>query len=528
MVTHHEAAHLELNYVTAFGLLLRVVGSDLQSEEAPPDASERLSGLVDLCRETHEVFATTSGVWRSHGDYDQALAEYPAYERFLRAGRSLSGNLMEGSFAAHTAMMCACWAAMQPPIGVLFENRNPAELARGLLGNELRPDHRLSVLLQAKLDPASIDVAIPRSWWDQELRSANITVPRMHETFVAVASAYYQAFAEILVQAGLPTYAFDGHKSDPILRDWLELHPPTTGEAIFFRPSSDGADRFWPVTISDGERVILETGRELVPVHLADLPARGDEHNVGWDTFVRGGVDNSSILVVVRPVRTLFKQYAISEEGSSLLRSAGTDGIITAVRADVDFESGRKATLLGVLSTRAQVEVLATMPAKHGVLASISEACNWFPNWSHYWTPAMRASAHAIRLADFPRRLWLDGLDAEQQRPYAQPFSIGPDPARYGIAGLVVWFTSEYDPSDPPFLVISSRRTVMGLTAALKTLFGDKTVASGSPPGWDRTFALIQRLVEGEPWFDARGLEDLPDIGKMGDLYQRAARAAER
>lgn len=528
MVSQHEAAHLELNYVTAYGLLLRAVGSQLGEEAADRAAiAAQLAGLIGLCRVTHEIFATTTGVWRSHPPFEHALASYPAYQGFLRSGRTLAGHLLEGSFAAHTAMMTACWAAMQPPIGELLQEPEIGELSAQRIPQALHPD-RLGVLLRSGLDPAVVDVALPESWRAQELRTATLAVPRLHETFVAVASAYYHAFAAVLVDHGLPVYAFDGHKSDPLLHAWLDTHPAPRGEVIHFRPGAEGNDRFWPVTLSDGERIIPHAQRELIALHFADLPAAGSAQMIGRDTFLCGDPDVSSVLVIVRPVRTLLHQYEVSEDSAILLRAAATDGVITAVRADVEFVSGRRATYLAVLSSRVQLQTLAKLPSAHGVLASVSETCSWFPTWSRYWAPALMTHTHAIRWADFPRRLWLDGLEAESAPARAQPFTIGAGDDPSGLAGLLVWFAERYDPADPPFLMLGSRRTVSSVSSALVTLFGEGTLRTEAPPEWARTAALIARLIEGEPWLDARALEDLPDFAKIGERYRAAARAARR
>lgn len=66
------------------------------------------------------------------------------------------------------------------------------------------------------------------------------------------------------------------------------------------------------------------------------------------------------------------------------------------------------------------------------------------------------------------------------------------------------------------------------VTSALQTIFGDEALVTGAPPRWECTTALVGRLIEGEPWLDARALEDLPDFAKTGDRYERAIRAAQR
>jgi hypothetical protein len=44
MVGHHEAAHLELNYVTSYGLLLRAAGTGVLGLSAPGATPGTLTG----------------------------------------------------------------------------------------------------------------------------------------------------------------------------------------------------------------------------------------------------------------------------------------------------------------------------------------------------------------------------------------------------------------------------------------------------------------------------------------------------
>ncbi len=530
MVAHHEAAHLALNYMTSYGLVLRAMGADAALPTPPPGLRPRLAAMVGLCRRTHEVFATTSGVWRAPGLFDDALREYPSYQEHLDAGRALAGSLREGSFAAHTAVECACWAAMQAPLGDLLQHHGVEQLTAELVPAEMRPDVRLQVLLDAALDPAFLDVAVPVAWRNGLIRDGGIAIDDLHATFTVVASSYYHAFAAVLVDVGLPTFAFDGHKTDPTILQWLEAHPATVAEPIHYRPSEEGIDRFWAVTVSDAERVVISTGRPLVVVPFADLPATGDERTLGRDFFVAGGEDESSVLVIVRPLRTLLQQYRVDDDGAALLWASATDGVVTAVRAETQRSDGQVVTVLGVLSSRAQVDALAALPTAHGLLASVSDTCNWFPAWSNYWSPALMASAYAVRLADFPRRLWIDGLEQEGQAPRVQPFTVGTDASvPGGLGGLAVYFGSGDVPADPPFLVLGTARTVNAVASALDAVFGAGTVGRVGLPSPEAKFlAIVQRLVAAEPWFDARGLEDLPDFAKMGERFQEAGRIARR
>lgn len=246
------------------------------------------------------------------------------------------------------------------------------------------------------------------------------------------------------------------------------------------------------------------------------------------DTLVQGGGGNSSILVVVRPVRTLFKQYEIGTAIVELLRAASTDGIVVGVRAGIAADSGERATILAVLSSRNQLDALAAIPTSHGILTSVSEACSWFPNWSEYWTPKLANTMYTVRMVDVPRRLWIDGLADEDAHPRCQPFSIGDGPENSALAGLLVWFEDTYDPADPPFLILGSRRTVVAMSAALQTIFGLEVIVAESPPEREKTTMMVQRVIGGEPWVDAHSIEDLSDFAKMGDRYAAAAKRASR
>ncbi len=530
MIAYHEAAHLGLNHLTAFGLMLQVMGAESLPPKSSPTIHERLSAMVDLCRNTHEVFATTSGVWRSTADFDGALTSYPAYKQYFDAGRSLAGSLREGSFAAHTAVECACWAAMQAPVGELLHQHGVEGLTSELVPENLRPDVRLNVLLDAHLDPRMLDVALPAAWRDKLMVDGDLDVSDLYAAFIAVASAYYHAFREVLVEAGLPTFAFDEHKSDPALRSWLEVHPPQVAGPILSRPGADGIDRFWTVAISDAERVVVWSGRPLIAVHFGDLPTIVGGHPLGHESFAVGEEQDSSILVIVRPLQTLLKQYQVDPDSAALLRAAATDGIVTAVRAEASHQSGEIVTVLGILDSRVQLDMLLSVPAVHGVLASVSEASTWFPAWSNYWLPALTATSYVVRLLDFPRRLWLDGLEREGCQPLCQPISIGSEEGvSGGLSALAVFFGSAEDPIGPPILVVGTAHTANAVESALTTIFGPETVdRHGLPAPQAKFAALAQRLVVAEPWFDARSLEDLPDFAKMGEHFRHAGRIVRR
>src|SRR4051794_36329209 len=78
MVAKHEAAHLALNGMTTFGVFLQLLFLATARESASLKQSV-LSHYISYCRTTHEVFATTFGVWSACSDYRSALAPYPAY-----------------------------------------------------------------------------------------------------------------------------------------------------------------------------------------------------------------------------------------------------------------------------------------------------------------------------------------------------------------------------------------------------------------------------------------------------------------
>src|SRR4051794_16686345 len=91
-------------------------------------------------------------------------------------------------------------------------------------------------------------------------------------------------------------------------------------------------------------------------------------------------------------------------------------------------------------------------------------------------------------------------------RPGAAPFPLGQAQNRQPSLDSSVWFSDSYDPSDPPFLVLGSKRTVVALASALETIRGENALTTSTPPEWETTAALVRRLVDGEPWVDARAL----------------------
>ena len=517
MVVEHEVAHLELNMLTAYGTVLRLVGLASRSEDRTPESYERLAGLVNLCRTTHEVFATTMGVWKTADDFDRALVGYPNYLAYLTTGRLLSWGLLDGSVSACIAMACACWAAMQTPFGPLLRERGIERFCSDDLPPQLRPDLRLDALLEAGIDVGSLDLVVPESWTNCVLREASPEVDDFNAEYRRVASAYYAAFAEVLEAAEMPTLGYDGHLDDPDLRAWAKtLEGPR--EPVRTRAGKDGLDRFWRLSLSDAERIVLHAEPHLVAVHLADLPQLGDSKFVGLEDLAQGLDEDKGLLVVVRPLKTLLKQYKMTPESAYLLSAAAVDGIVTGVRAEF-FTPGGAQTYLAVLSSTSQLEQLAAMPTRLGVLTSASDSCTYFPNWASYWAPALQEHTYIVKLADSSRRLWVESMDELDIYPDVSVIKLdSPRTAGFCAAGLN--FSAEPDPTDPPYLAFGSQETIENLALAIAAIAGSKVVLGTRFPHPEEKFvAIVRRLFNEEPWFDTRSADDLPDLRELADAW---------
>lgn len=140
----HEAAHLSLNGMTAWGVLLQSAALTAAARPDQPDRRVTLKALVERCARTHEAYATQASL--AAAGPDSSLDAYPEYRAHLR-----------DAMATGPEVLIAC---MQADVLTTFLEAGPDRFEPSMLRGRDSPDHRLAYLLE---DPARLRAEIDRS-----------------------------------------------------------------------------------------------------------------------------------------------------------------------------------------------------------------------------------------------------------------------------------------------------------------------------------------------------------------------------
>ncbi len=505
MVSRHEQTHLELNLMTTFGLLLRVLATDDWRRSRNEDV---LPQFLQRCRTTHEIVATTAGVWWTSRASDSFLDEYPDYVRHLDAGVEISQGLLPGSYAAIAAVFCAGLVAMQAPLGQYLADK---PLSAASLPQAAWPDHRLAVLRRAHLSLDEVDVDIPTSWISGRVTEVDASVHDHQRRWGLMASAYYQAFQHILERDGIVSQPYDN--VDPAVERWADTVIDARSIVMprqYTGPSATGPeDPHWQVAASDREQVQLRSGRRLVAFQasaLADTPTR--EHSFCLSHLVGGPKDDKSVLVVVRPLATLLRQYRVDRPTRALLEQAAIAGVVTAVRVEI-VAAGELTTVLATLDYPNDFKRIGALASRNGLLGSVSMACMSAWPWLAAMTPTLGRRAHVTVLMDTPRRHLVDHLERTHE-------SVGYDTLQMSNPGgppiyVLALRLPDFEVFvDRPYVVVGSEHAVRGLEVVLEyssTINSNRVEGLGGQP--DKSLATLVRLLNEEPTFDALGWTDL-------------------
>lgn len=500
MVARHEQAHLELNLATTFGVVLRVMA---QAEMAGfASSAPTVESLLGLCHETHELVATATGVWWTCKDYECALDAYPGYIGFLKAASALVSGFPPGSYAAWTALMCAGLTCMQAPLGPHLGD-GPVSIAA--LPESVHPDRRLEALMNAGPILDADTVELPERWLLAPLVGNDTTVPGHEELWERVAGAYYEEFATVLREAGMPCQPYD--EVDPAVVAWAGQYAGGSHASIPVWRPRDGAgprDPFWPITVGDLERVRLHTGRPLL---ITEIPrvAEFDAPELVADFLVAGAKDATNTLVIARPLRALLRQYDLDEDARQTLENAAVGGVVTAVRRDGTLE-GEPVSSLALLRSPGDLRTLRRLPSDLGTLASVSMACFGATEWFGRWLPALEAETYLTVLIDLPRRPLIDTLEQPDREVLYYMLEVG----RQGRPSLFAQILHLPWLGAAPFFAIGSELMARGLEVVFdhaEGLAASRLTALAADP--DRCAASLMRLIGEEPEFDALAALDL-------------------
>lgn len=537
MVADHERQHVDLNGLSAFGHLLARVGGYVNGtdKETSRRVRVRLAALVDLCRTTHEVYATGPALWHTTQSADDALQDYPRYRRYLELGRMLCGDFKEDSMAAEYLLVTACWVAMQVPLHQELRTYDDDAFDIAAVPEKLRPDVRLQALLdrRASLDFTWIPDAVPQEWLTgraidisrQGLASANGTFV---ERTTTLSVRLYLQYGQLLEELGMPVLEWDGHcKYGGALISELVDAPLLLREAID-RTSDYAAKavRETLLAISPPSQLKLHEQERLVrrdsagPLHvrpITDFPVQSESDWALVDFIVDEPVPH--ILVVVRPVELVIEQYAPDERTAELLRGAARGGVLTAARVTTVPRPGELLTIMAPLTEHAHLGLLTQLPTEPErcppyVVSNTSLSCMLVPAWGEYWVLPVQMLTAPVTLCDVLPSQWLRGL-TESEDNSGLSFAVTElhPPPGYdlvhvdALAAIAIELADAHGMMDRWTVLFGSPGMIGPLAATLAEQRAVKAeepdlLASSTAP----TSAVMARLAGEEPWFDHEGL----------------------
>jgi len=512
IVSEHERLHVSLNNATSFGTLLHGCATHKPTS---------LAALVDACRTTHEVYATYLSVWLGRKNPAAFLAGYPTYLRYYELGCRLAKEFVAGSVITRCVISAACQVAMQPPIpGAAAWLQDVA--AETSIFQAARPDQRLALLIDRRIELAALVGDVPDSWREVSLPEAlqqggeEALGPSFNDASRELTRTIYEAFASEVRRAGLSCLDWDGQCDDPDVaavrqlgqKPWLPL-PLGLGRQQANEMPLPGPNL--TLRYLDTERWLQRDAHSpLLAIPFDDIPKRGEGDDLRQGHFIADMKGASHILLIVRPLDLLLEQYAMDAESAAQLRVAATAGVVTAVRL-VGYEKDTRLTVLGLLSRSAQLRYLAKFPTDLGILGSISLAAAFLPAWQQRWLPAVHAHSHVFLLCDMALSHWLEAAEAEATPPRLR-YMAGRIETESDTPTevLAIDYLEAEGKVDRRLMVLGSPPAVHNLRRALENsehlhALGDEHFFAESPV-WR---AVLTRLLTEEPWFDRRALEYL-------------------
>jgi hypothetical protein len=206
-VSEHERLHVNLNSSTSYGILLRACAIH---------APRHLGSAVELCRTTHETYATYLGIWVVLEEPQRVLAAFPDYLRYFALGERLAREFRAGGIAARNAVSAAARAAMHLPLPGLAAQLRDGEIA---IPEDAGPDRRFAVLCEAAPPVRELLGAFPTTWLDEPIEK---TLEEEHglskDEMEKLNHVLFERYAEVLRTEGFPTLDWNAHQQDDDIR----------------------------------------------------------------------------------------------------------------------------------------------------------------------------------------------------------------------------------------------------------------------------------------------------------------------
>jgi hypothetical protein len=428
MVAEHERLHAELNGCNSFGLLLSEVGQ--RSNRNEPGKLQLLEGLIDLCRTTHEVYATSLSVWQVPlENRAEALTEYPDYHNYLRMGEIFSGGYPPESMVARALVVAACVIAMQVPLGLAINNRKKWDAVPVDIGAKYRPDERLAQLLDCLPKDLSWVTRDVDARWHRASKLDPYGSGSFKRAYHRVLIQAYHQMGWALKAGGIPVLPWDAHLRYRLLEDLLG--DTQTGSFTHEHLAADEVSRLGAATdtasnafhgIRSSERQSVRRttyGGTLIVAPVVEIESVED-----FLSYIHSYIHpkpTPNFHIVARPVESLISAYDVSDEHATTLRSMAIGGVLTALRTVVS-DGGRWVTFLAVMPGSAYLQLLLTMPVADDtcpptLVSTIAASCLFSSAWRDEWVTALRVATCPVLLFDWSPSLYLaafrdpDGID---------------------------------------------------------------------------------------------------------------------
>ncbi|MET7488527.1 hypothetical protein [Streptomyces sp. NPDC005538] len=407
LVHHHEAQHVLLTDTTAWGAAL-VLTSQV------PRWAELFNQLLELCRTTHESFATymsCSVAAASTGSFEAALASYPDYvglvDRLDRHLAAIPGEHRRSLAATALARVC-----MQTPVIGQMAAAWPRALTPGELREIDVPDGRLRTLYR---DPAGLpvdviaaaDEAVVAEFGPQPLSAdlpgtgAAALDDRFDEAWARWEDTVFAGLAARLTEAGATVLGSREHlpaaaelvarvaDTVPGLRLTVDLDPDPPDRHMVAQVLRQA--RLWLTTEPRPARLIT-FGQDVDPEEVVRV--------VDATTRVAG---RPNVVLGARLPTRLLAGYAFPE--SDRARLAGHDGPVLAIRTLADDGTDRDTDAVWHVRLDDPGDVAGLTAAWDGgadVTCCVAASCLSDERWRTRWLPVLQDAAPVIWLIDVP------------------------------------------------------------------------------------------------------------------------------
>ncbi|MFJ9566881.1 hypothetical protein ACIRQQ_43460 [Streptomyces fuscichromogenes] len=379
-----------------------------------PQWAQLFDQLLEMCRTTHETFATymsCSVVAASTGSPEAALASYPAYVGLVdRLDRHLA--VVPGEHRRSLAATALARACMQTPVIGRMAAAWPQALAPGELREIDVPDGRLRTLYR---DPAGLpadvvaaaDEAVVAEFGPQPLSAdqpgAGVAAldDRFDEAWARWEDTVFAGLAARLTGAGATVLGSHEHLPEaaelvarvavtvPGLRLTVDLDPDPPDRRVVAQVLRQA--RLW-LTSEPRPARLITFGQDVDPEEVVRV--------VDATTRVAG---RPNVVLGARLPTRLLAGYAFPE--SDRARLAGLDEPVLAIRTLADDGTDRDADAVWHvrLSDPADVtELTAAWDGGADVTCCVAASCLADERWRTRWLPALQDAAPVIWLIDVP------------------------------------------------------------------------------------------------------------------------------